>query len=113
MKSPFPAIYTITKTSPCNEDPFTPHFYIVKLGFTGVYIIFALKHRLWVLNEAVLMCTHDQCFRAKKGKKIIVHLKINILASVKYCYIHVLHGRVCVMTKIDMVCTLIRRRRQH
>ena len=30
----------ITKTSPCNEDPLTPHFYIVKLGFTGVYIIF-------------------------------------------------------------------------
>ena len=32
--------YCITKTSPCNEHPFTPHFYIVKLGFTGVYIIF-------------------------------------------------------------------------
>ena len=29
----------ITKTSPCN-DPLTRHFYIVKLGFTGVYIIF-------------------------------------------------------------------------
>ena len=28
----------ITKISPCNEDPLTPHFYIVKLGFTGVYI---------------------------------------------------------------------------
>ena len=26
----------ITKTSPCNEHPLTPHFYIVKLGFTGV-----------------------------------------------------------------------------
>ena len=35
-----------------------------KLGFTGVYffLIFALKHRLWVLNEAVLMCTHDLYF---------------------------------------------------
>ena len=30
----------ITKTSPCNEHPLTPHFYIVKLGFTGVCIIF-------------------------------------------------------------------------
>ena len=30
----------ITKTSLCNEDPLTPHFYIVKLGFTGVYIFF-------------------------------------------------------------------------
>ena len=35
-----------------NFDPLKPHFYIVKLGFTGVYIIFlifAQKHRLWVL----------------------------------------------------------------
>ena len=42
------AIYLITKlvcwvlhimqTCPCNEHPITPHFYIVKLGFTGVYI---------------------------------------------------------------------------
>ena len=33
-------------------DPFKPHFYIVKLGFTGVYIIClisAQNHRLWVL----------------------------------------------------------------
>ena len=27
-------------TCACNEYPLTPHFYIVKLGFTGVYIIF-------------------------------------------------------------------------
>ena len=31
---------TIMQTSPCNEYPLTPHFYIVKLGFTGVYIYF-------------------------------------------------------------------------
>ena len=30
----------ITKTSLYNVDPLKPHFYIVKLGFTGVYIIF-------------------------------------------------------------------------
>ena len=30
----------IMKTSPCNEDLLTPHFYIVKLGFTEVYILF-------------------------------------------------------------------------
>ena len=44
--------YTITKTCLYNFDPLKPHFYIVKLGFTGVYIIFlisAQKHRLWVL----------------------------------------------------------------
>ena len=39
-------------TCPCNVYPLTPHLYIVK---TGVYrdifyfLIFALKHRLWVL----------------------------------------------------------------
>ena len=42
----------ITKTCLYNFDPLKPHFYIVKLGFSGVYIIFlisAQKHRLWVL----------------------------------------------------------------
>ena len=40
------------KTYLYNFDPLKPHFYIVKLGFTGVYIIFCIsaqKHRLWVL----------------------------------------------------------------
>ena len=31
-------IKDIMITFPCNEHPLTPHFYIVKLGFTGVYI---------------------------------------------------------------------------
>ena len=42
----------ITKTCLYNFDPLKPHFYIVKLGFTRVYIIFlisAQKHGLWVL----------------------------------------------------------------
>ena len=42
----------ITKTRLYNFDPLKPHFYIVKLGFTGVYIIFhisAQKDILWVL----------------------------------------------------------------
>ena len=47
-----PMKYNITKTRLYNFDPLKPHFYIVKLGFTGVYIIFSYfcsKHRLWVL----------------------------------------------------------------
>ena len=35
-----------------NFDHFKSHFYLVKRGFTGVYVIFlisAQKHRLWVL----------------------------------------------------------------
>ena len=37
---------------PCNIDPLTHNFYIVKLGVTHVYIFFlisALKHRSWIL----------------------------------------------------------------
>ena len=40
------------KTCLYNFDPLKPHFYIVKLGFTGVYVNFlisAQKCRLWVL----------------------------------------------------------------
>ena len=33
-------ILLIMQTSPYNEDPLTPHFYTVKLGFKGVYIFF-------------------------------------------------------------------------
>ena len=59
-----------------NLNPFKPHFYIVKLGFTGVYIIFrifARKHRLWILvrnrlAEAVLTSTHNLCFEQKYEK---------------------------------------------
>ena len=45
-------IRAITKTCLYNFDPLKPHFYTVKLGLTGAYIIFpisAQKHRLWVL----------------------------------------------------------------
>ena len=34
---------TITKTCLYDIDPLKPHFYIVKLGFTGVYIIFFIS----------------------------------------------------------------------
>ena len=35
-----PMFQTITKTRLYNFDPLKPHFYIVKLEFTGVYTIF-------------------------------------------------------------------------
>ena len=41
-------IYSITKQYLYNFDPLKPHFYIAKLGFTEVYIIFLIsdkKHR--------------------------------------------------------------------
>ena len=33
----------ITKTCLYNFDPLKPHFYMVKLGFTGVYLIFLIS----------------------------------------------------------------------
>ena len=57
----------ITKTYLYNFDPLKPHFYVVKLGLTGVCIIFlisAQKHRLWV----VLTSTHNLCFEQKYEK---------------------------------------------
>ena len=63
------------KTCLYNFDPHKPHFYTVKLGFTGVYIIFfisAQKQRLWVLVrtacEAVLTSTHNLYFEQKYEK---------------------------------------------
>ena len=51
-KIPAQWIYrSITKTCLYNFYPFKPRFYIVKLGFTGVYIIFLISahtHRLWI-----------------------------------------------------------------
>ena len=38
----FTQIALITKPCLYNVDPLKPHFYIVKLGFTGVYIIFLI-----------------------------------------------------------------------
>ena len=66
-------ISLITKTCLYNVDPLKPQFYIVKLGFTGVYIVFlisAQKHRLWVLvrTEAVLTSTHNLRFEQKYKK---------------------------------------------
>ena len=78
---------TITKTRLYNFNPLKPHFYVVKLGFTGVYIIFLIsaqnidcgyslepprrKHRLWVLVRTaspVLTSTHNLCFEQKYEK---------------------------------------------
>ena len=36
------SISSIMLTCPCNVDPLTPHFYIVKLGSTGVLLIIFL-----------------------------------------------------------------------
>ena len=46
--------------------PLKPHFYIVKLGYTGVYIIFLISAQ--IVSEAVLTSTHNLCFEQKYEK---------------------------------------------
>ena len=60
----------ITKTCLYNFDPLKLHFYIVKLGFTWVYIIFlitAQNHKLWVLVRTA-SSTNNLCFDQKYEK---------------------------------------------
>ena len=63
------------------------------------FLIFALKHRWWVLVKTASQSTHvypQSIIWAKKEENItIFHLKIIILTAVKNCY--VLHGHVFVM----------------
>ena len=47
--------HSITKTYLYNFDPHKPHFYIVKMGFTGVYIIFLISAQKHIFEYA--------CFR--------------------------------------------------
>ena len=65
----------ITKTRLYNIDPLKPHFYIVKLEFTGYTLVFLLLlknidfcTRLNRLAEAVLTNTHNLCFEQEFEK---------------------------------------------
>ena len=51
------------KTCLYNIDPLKPYFYIVKLGFTGVYIIFLVSAQN--IDFGVLTSTHNLCFEQK------------------------------------------------
>ena len=42
-----------------NLDPLKPHFYLVKMEFTGVYIIFLISAKN---IKTVLTSTHNLCF---------------------------------------------------
>ena len=75
----------ITKTRLYNFDPLKPYFYIVKLGFTVVYIIF-------------LTSTHNLCFEQKYEKFQIFFLSENFPFLVVKFSIY-LNRRVFVMTQ--------------
>ena len=65
------------------KTPLTPHLYIVKLGLTeGIhyFLIFALKHRLWVRVRTASLVSVSTIYVLSKNKKniTIFHLKIII-----------------------------------
>ena len=67
--------FHIKKTCLYNFDPLKPHFYIVKLGLTGVCIIFLISaqnidcgYSLDPPAEAVLTSTHNLYFEQKHEK---------------------------------------------
>ena len=97
----------ITKTRLYNFDPLKPHFYIVKLGFTGVYIIFVIsaqKYRLWVL---VITSTHNLCFEQKYEKyQNFLSEKLPFFLVVKFSVY--LNRRVFVMVLATLVIKKIR-----
>ena len=98
-------VHVITKTCLYKVDPLKPHFYIVKLGFTGVYIIFLIsiqKHRLWVpvRTEAVLTGTHNLCFEQKCERYQNFDLKIFIFFLVVKFSVY-LNRRVFVMGRFS------------
>ena len=76
----------ITKTRLYNFDPLKPHFYTVKLGFTGVYIISLISANIVgthenCLSEAVLMSTHNLCFEQEYEKYQNFYLKLSVFGG--------------------------------
>ena len=53
-------------THPCNLYLLVPHFYIVKLRFTRIYIIFFyFCSKTLIMRVIILTCTQNVCSRAK------------------------------------------------
>ena len=72
------------KTCLYNFDPLKPHFYIVKLGFTGVYIIFLILLKnidCWYSLEPP---RRNLCFEQKYENYPKFYLKIFIFLVAKF-----------------------------
>ena len=99
---PFLQLVIITKTRLYYFDPLKPHFYIVKLGFTGVYIIFlifAQKHRLWVLvKTASQKYEKYQNFLSENFPSLVVKVSIYLNRRVFVMCSTITHSRFCRRT---------------
>ena len=90
----------IMKTYLYNVDPLKPHFYMVRLGFTGIYIIFlisAQKQRLWVLIRTALRhkfnCLASICVFPAKTKVItraVIGQRSSPAGYILYCNIFII-----------------------
>ena len=93
----------ITQTRLFNSDPLKPHFYVVKLGFKGVYIIFlifAKKHRLWVLVRTASRGSSNEYPQSVLSRNMIYiseFLSENFQFSEMNFSIYILNRRVFVM----------------
>ena len=105
----------ITKTYLYNFDPLKSHFYIVKLGFTGVYIIFLISAKIIDYEsslepprrgeEAVLTSTHNLCFVQKYEKyQIFLSEKLSFLVVKFSVY---LKRRVFIMKDLKIQYRLL------
>ena len=92
----------IRKTCPCNEYPLKPHFYIVKLGYAGVYLFFLFL--LQNIDCGYLLeparrggsNVYPQSMFWAKIRKISKFLSENFHFC-KQNIFYILHGRVFVM----------------
>ena len=89
----------ITKTCLYNFDPLKPYFYIVKLGFTGVYIIFLflLQNIDCVYSLEPPHRTHNLCFEQKFEK--YQRFLSEIFQFLKVKFSTYLHRHVFVMKR--------------
>ena len=69
----------------------------------AIFHIFAPKHRLWVLGEAVLTCTHNLCFEQKINKK---NIQIFAYKFFVYCMrkFSLCYSFICLFLFILLVC---------
>ena len=90
-------------TSPCDLYPLSSQFYIVKLGFTGVYIFsyFALKHILWVLVRKA----SKRQFYGEPTIYVLSKTKKKIKRFANFTNICIMHGYVCVMNHCFEIST--------
>ena len=82
----------IRKTCPCNEYPLKTHFYIVKLGYAGVYLFFlfllqnidcgySLELPQNAASHLGLFCLHRKKSsknQIKKNKSLLTPLKMKV-----------------------------------